>query len=95
MSYFNDILKTNDPEKDDGSKYSLSRSLLLASTLITFILISVPFLFEIKLPVYENITDTIVFLITLFAGYSFGGKVMSSVGQVKKAVEEMRNKKGK
>lgn len=90
MKFFSEILKVNDPEKSAGDKFSLSRFSLLICTLTAIGLVIIPFFTEIDLSTYDVMTNVIIMLIYLFAGYSFGGKVMSSTGKVKKELEQIK-----
>lgn len=90
-----DILKTVDPEKESGSRYSLSRISLLTSTIVALILFILPFIIDINIDTYEIITDAIIIMLFLFAGYAFGGKVISASSQTKKILEEIRSQKSK
>lgn len=89
---FQDILRTNDPEKSGGDRFSLSRISLFVSTLITLILVILPFFIDIDESVYDIMTNVIVMIVFLFAGYAFGGKVMSTTAKSKKEIEEIKNK---
>lgn len=90
-----DILKTIDPEKESGSRYSLSRISLLVSTIIALLLFTIPFIIDINIETYDIMTDGIIIMLFLFAGYAFGGKVISASSQTKKILEEIRAHKQK
>lgn len=90
MKFFTDQLKVNDPEKSEGDKFSLSRFSLFICTLTAIGLVIIPFFTEIDLSTYDVMTNVIILLIYLFAGYSFGGKVMSSASKAKKEIEKIK-----
>jgi len=91
MKFFKDILMVHDPEKGEGLKYSLARTSVFLYTIITLFLLILPFIVDIKEGIYDVMTTMVIMLLFLFAGYAFGGKVVSSVSKTKKEVEQMKN----
>ena len=87
--FLGDILRVNDPEKSGEDKYSLSRTSLLISTLVALVMVMLPFITEIDHTMYDVMTNTIILMIFLYAGYAFGGKVMSSRSKVKEKIDQL------
>lgn len=91
--FINDLLRVNDPEKSGSDKYSLSRFLLLISSVLYIIaaIIGYFLLFvedmSIDVEALNIITESLRWLIAIFAGYSFGGKFLSSVNGTPKLKE--------
>ena len=84
MQFLRDILQTNDPEKEGGDRYSLSRTLLLASSLL-YLFAGVFGYFSIFTDAININTEALSitqeslrWLIVIFAGYAFGGKFLST-----------------
>lgn len=73
-----DILKIYDKEKGNEKKrYSLSRLLLFITFIILTLTLTVPLFFPVvdNVELYNNIIDTMTFMLLIFAGYAFGSKV--------------------
>lgn len=78
-----DILKTNDPEKSGGDRYSLSRVCLLISFILIMVFVFIPFFKVDDIPNYDSTITTFYNLILLFSAYSFGNKAIKRYQDMK------------
>jgi hypothetical protein len=87
-TFLTDILYTNDPEKSGDDRYSLARVCLFV-TFNVYILCGAGYLALSLMPQYntspeilKTIMDNLQYALTLFAGYTFGGKALKTTQQI-------------
>jgi len=87
-SFFQDILKVNDPEKSGEDRFSLARTLLFISAVL-YILATVTGYFlsffssvEVDASSLETAIEALKFPVLLFAGYSFSNKVTKYIKDI-------------
>lgn len=93
MKLFKECLQVNDPEKEGGSRYSLSRVCLLLSFLFMSTMLLLPIAFPNLHTHYELATDTFVTLIFLFSAYSFGNKAFKRYQDLRVDIETIKTDK--
>lgn len=88
---FKDLLRTKDPEKVGGEKYSQSRFYLLFSFTFMFTFLFTNFFWGVGGDNFEFIVDTTFYTMGFFGSYALVKKGMSH-GQKWKELSEQREK---
>lgn len=94
----NDILKSNDPEKEGGDKFSLARVAFFVSFILyvfiqifAFILIFLQTT-NIEIKLLESLTQALQWPIGLSAAYAFGGKTLKFIDNMMQSKEINKEK---
>lgn len=85
-----DTLTVKSPEKDGGRNYSLSRIVLTCYVFISFFTLILPFVTNIDISIYNTMSNLVITILFLFAGYAFGGKVVASISETRQKIEKIK-----